>query len=355
MGYRACRTWRMLVLAAAALLVNSCGVTSTSPSKSPTTPVANTNNVASGPVLAAWWDAGVHGMRMVFGVAGAAYQGPLANQDVAISSGRVCMRGNIALLTGASGEISSMNIPQGTPVSLTTTALKNPQIVFSPSCTAALVYSGGVSNALLIQRLSSNPQGSAKTTQLALPAGVTAAIVGDSGSILVSVAGAGQSSPIEWLAAGSTSAQPIASLAQFGAMAFLPGKDTALLADAGTNSISEVSLLTDSMSLEQIAGEGNGVSKPIAIAASADGRMAAVINQGKSAVLRLDLSGQSAATETGCSCSPSELEPLAGNFEFRVNEPGAGTVWEFDGDASIPRMVFLPAPMSTASGNGALR
>jgi hypothetical protein len=130
-------------------------------------------------------------------------------------------------------------------------------------------------------------------------------------------------------------------------MAFLPGADTALVADQASNRILEAAHLSGNPSLTQVAGPTDGVAQPIAIAASGDGRSAVVVNQKDSSIVRIDLTGQSAAMHTVCRCSPTKLEALAGNLTFRVNEPGSGTVWAYDGDAANPRFAFLPAEQST--------
>jgi hypothetical protein len=132
-------------------------------------------------------------------------------------------------------------------------------------------------------------------------------------------------------------------------MAFLPGADSAILADAAMNSVIEASHLTTNMSLSSVASAADGVAKPTAVAISADGHFAAVANHSGASVLRLDLSGQSAPISTACNCSPSELKPLAGNFAFQLNEAGSGTVWAFDGNGSKPRVFFIPSDQAANS------
>jgi hypothetical protein len=150
--------------------------------------------------------------------------------------------------------------------------------------------------------------------------------------------------------------QLVATLSRLGGMAFVPGADSAVIADAGANTVIEAAHVTGAISVAQIASEKDGTAKPDAVGISADGRWAAVANSKDGSVLRIDLSGQSAVSRTVCSCSPTELQPLAGNFAFRLNEPGTGTVWAFDGGGSVaPRMVFLPAEQPAAATQGAQR
>ncbi|MGB6686926.1 MAG: hypothetical protein WBE76_03700 [Terracidiphilus sp.] len=339
------RILRTIALTAVVVYIAACG---TAPPSSPVSPPGNsplaTNQAASGPELGAWWDPDRKGLRTEFGVAGAAYQGPPAYNDGSYTGAAVCMRKSIALLTTSSGALFSVNLPQGRPQVVATSGIPGASIAFSPSCAAALVYASGKSHALLVQNLFSTP----KTGSVTLPAGVSAAAVSDSGSILVAVPGADGTAAIQLLSGSSSTVQQVTVLSRFGGMAFLPGADTALLADAAANSVFEAAHVTGNMSLAQIASEADGVSNPVAIAASADGRFAAVANKIGSTVLRLDLSGQSPPTQTACHCTPTELEPLAGNLVFRLNEAGAGTVWAFDGDASAPRVVFIPTDRPTA-------
>jgi hypothetical protein len=175
-----------------------------------------------------------------------------------------------------------------------------------------------------------------------LPAANSAVVLADSGSILIALPAANGTASIQLLAGGAGSLQPVSVLGRFGGMAFLPGVDTAIIADASANSVIEASHLTGSLSLTNLASAADGISQPVAVGISADGHLAAVANAGSSSVIRLDLSGKSAPVRTVCQCSPTELEPLAGNFAFRLNEPGAGTVWALDGNGALPRVIFIP-------------
>jgi hypothetical protein len=149
-------------------------------------------------------------------------------------------------------------------------------------------------------------------------------------------------SSIQLRTGGASTFQPVTALASFGGMTFLPGLDTMLLADASANTIVKATQLSGSLSLTPLASAADGVSQPMAVAVSADGLLAAVANQGDSSVLRLDLSSKTAPVKTICHCSPTELVPLAGNFTFRLNEPGSGTVYAFDGNGVLPRVLFIP-------------
>jgi hypothetical protein len=306
------------------------------------------SNAASGPLLGAWWDASQSGLRIVYGVVGAANQGAPKFSDGSYSGGAACMQKNLALLTTPSGSVFSVALPEGDPQEVSGNGIPKASIVFSPSCTTSLMYAPGGSAALLVQGLLSNPT----ATPVSFPTGNSAAAVADSGAILIAVSAANGASSIQLLASGTGSFQPVEVLGKFGGMAFLPGVDTALLADASANTVVEASHLTGTITLTPLAAAADGVSQPMAVAISADGQLAAIANNNGSSVLRLDLSGKSAPIKTICHCSPTELVPLAGNFAFRLNEPGSGTVWAFDGNGSLPRVIFIPADQAGTRGHG---
>jgi hypothetical protein len=339
---------RAFLFAAAALHLAACASAPTSTPTSPTggTPLSASNTAASGPLLGSWWDSNTKALHNVYGVLGAAHQGAPTLSDGSYSSAAACARKSFALLTTPSGSLFSVALPQGEPVAIASNANPKATIVFSPSCLTSLVYAPGSSAALLVRGLPSNPVVAGVT----LPAGTSSAAIADSGSILAAVSVADGTTAIQLLANGTNAAQPVTILSKFGGMAFVPAADTAILADASANTVVEASHLTSNMSLASLASGTDGVSNPAAVAISADGRLAAVANAKGSSVLRLDLSGQSAPVKTVCRCSPAELVPLAGNFAFRLNEPGSGTVWAFDGNGSQPRVLFIPSDQPVSAG-----
>ena len=332
-------TLRAIVVAAIALNLTACANNPKSTSTlSGNSPLTAGNNAASGPLLDAWWDAGHSGLRTVYGVLGAAHQDLPTFSDGSYSGGAVCMQKDLALLTTSSGLLYSAVLPQGEPREVAGNGISKASVVFSPSCSASLIYVPGRTTALLVQGLLSNPT----STSVSLPAGNFLAAVADSGSVLSAISATNGSASIQLLASGTGSFQPVSVLGKFGGMSFLPGADTALFADASANTVVEASYPGGAINLTQLAAASNGVSQPIAVAVSADGQLAAVVNGTGSSVLRLDLSGKSAPVITICHCSPTELVPLAGNFAFRLTEPGSGTVWAFDGNSTLPRVTFIP-------------
>lgn len=352
MELRGARLLQTLAVVAAALTVAGCGSDSSRQMAPPpgNTPTSSNQKVTTGPMLAAWWDAESKGLRVVYGVPGAGIEGPPTFTEGSYTGAAACLRKGIALFTSSSGVVDEANLPQGEPVTIGRGIAPIAMIAFSPSCNAALVYAPGRTQAQLVQGL----PGNAKTTNVTLPAGSSAAIVADSGAVLTASAAKDGSIAVNVVAANGAP-QPVTALSRLGGMAFVPGADSAVIADAGANTVIEAAHVSGALSVTQVASEKDGVAKPAAVGVSADGHWAAIANSKNGSVLRLDLSGQSAVSRTVCNCSPTELQPLAGNFAFRLNEPGTGTVWAFDGGAATPRIVFLPAEQPTMATKGAQR
>jgi hypothetical protein len=203
------------------------------------------------------------------------------------------------------------------------------------------VYAADASAVLLLQGLPSAP--SVKTLQLSSSRPVAGAAVSDSGAILIGTGQASGSVSVDGFGSDGTPVPAIASLSSFGGLAFLPSSESALIADAGKNVVWLQKSLSTGATLTQIVSASDGIAQPLAIAPSADGRWALILNGGPaSSVLRIDLAKKAPPEKVRCSCSPSELVPMSGNLVFRLNELGAGPLWAFDGDMSNSRVIFIP-------------
>jgi len=339
----------VLGLAAAGLLMAACGSDAHS-GNNPANPVAATQTAASGPVLDAWWNSKTPGLRIIYGVTGAAYQGAPEFTGGTYSGAAVCMRAGIALLTTPAGAWFVTTLPQGIPAPVASQGIRGAEAVFSPGCAIALAFAAGKPGGVLLRGLTGTPSASAVSIPVADQAAVS-----DSGAILVSVPQVDGSAAIELLAGGSGTPREVIKVSKLGGMAFVPGSDSALIADESAGTVTEAANLTGNLSLTHIAGPADGIAQPIALAVSGNGHSAVVANQKDSGIVRIDLTGQSAAVRTVCPCTATELRSLAGNLAFRVNEPGTGTVWAYDGDAATPRFAFIPSDETTSATAGGQR
>jgi hypothetical protein len=325
------------------LSLTGCGTHSATPitSNTGTTTTGTAGNVAAGPVMGYVWDSAAKGLRPVLGLPGAAYFGAPIFADGSFAAGTACAHKNYAVLTGASGAVFFVSLPSGQPTHLAEALSARQQIAFSPGCSSALVYASDASAVLLLEGLPSTP--SAKIVQLSNSAPLAGAAVADSGAMLLAFNQPGGGVSVAGIAADGGLVPAVASLAGFGGLAFLPGSDSALLADAGKNLLWRQSGLSTGAALTQVAAATDGISLPSAVGTSADGRWALILNTGSSSsIVRIDLSKKLKSERVACSCSPSGLLPMSGNLVFRLNELGSGPLWVFDGDMASSRVMFVP-------------
>ena len=306
---------------------------------------------ASQPILGYTWDSNRGGLRTMLGVPGAATLSDNIVTTGPFTSAIFCLRKSYVLLTGSSGSVYIMSLPNGEPTLLTSPLAKQ-QVIVSPSCSKALVYAGGSSTGILIGGLPSTPQ--MEPLNFATQGSIVGAAVGDLGDVALAVLRSDGSTAIQLLSSSGGLSAPFSVLQTYGAMTFVPGSDTVLLGDSGANRVVMVSHPSTNPTSVQLASSADGVSQPLAIASSADGREAFVANAVGVPLLRLNLASTPAPAKVPCTCRPSELVPLSGNALFQVTDLSSGTIYALDGAPAVPRTLFIPASNS-ASLSGAAR
>lgn len=305
---------------------------------------------ASQPILGYTWDSSRGGLRTMLGVPGAATVSDSLVTTGPFTSASFCLRKSYVLLTNSSGSVYIMSLPNGEP-SLLTSPLANQQVVVSPSCSKALVYARGGSTGVLIGGLPSTPE--MERLNFAVPGSIAGAAVGDSGDVALAVLRSDGSTAIQLLSSSGSLSAPLSVLQTYGAMTFVPGGDTVVAGDSGANRVVMVSHPSTNPTVALLASSADGVSQPLAIASSADGREAFVANAVGTPLLRLNLTSTSAPTKVPCTCRPSELIPLSGNALFQVSDLASGTIYALDGAPAVPRTLFIPASSSASLGGGA--
>jgi hypothetical protein len=91
-----------------------------------------------------------------------------------------------------------------------------------------------------------------------------------------------------------------------------------------------------------IAGPGEGIREPAAVAVSADGKRAVVASGADAPAVVLDLESRSAAP-VACGCKATEAEPMAGNAVFRLTADSEPVMWVLEAGGPHPRLLFVPA------------
>lgn len=296
------------------------------------------------------WDSRVQGLRPLSGSLGAAHlEAPLAG--LALRSATSCPSHGIALGSDAGGGVFAIGLPSGQPTKLGDAVAPDQQLTFSPSCADGLVYSPTRGSGLLITGLPSSPR--VQSIALTASGPVSSAAISDSGAILVAAPKSDGTTALEMLSATGAVQMLPNSVQKVGGMAFLPGSDSAIVADSATSTIYFGKQLSSGPTFAAIAGSAQGVSSPRAVASSADGHFAFVANGAGNNLLRIDLTAAAAVVPIPCGCAPTELLPLAGNAGFQITDAAAGTIFALNGDGQTPRTVFIPTDTLSAARGGA--
>jgi len=213
------------------------------------------------------------------------------------------------------------------------------QIAISAGGKAAALYYEAGSRIEVVTGLPTAPKVSSK---LYLSAGqtLTAIAVSDDGHTVL--AGAGDR---VFEAAAGGEVPVLAELGHVSAIS-IPAAGTAFVADSGRNQIYRVQGIGAGIEAGMIAGPKDGISTPVAVAASQDGSWAFVANAKPGSVSIINLKTEAVST-IACGCTPSGMERLAGNETFRLTEMSSRPMWMLDAGGSEPRLLFVPAELES--------
>ncbi|HVX66587.1 MAG TPA: hypothetical protein VHA11_08300 [Bryobacteraceae bacterium] len=288
-----------------------------------------------GPWLGMLFDPGSGSLRPLRGLPGAATLGPALALPAPLDRVRAAQRGGFALglnrADGAVVEVTAFGTRK-----LAGVAPSPDEIVFSPSGTRAALYYSAAGTVQVLSGFPSAPARSASLDFSMLPGALAALAVSDDGLVLAACS-TGADSAVVYAAARMRPAAPVFTARSVAALGFLGASRDALMADASAGLIYR---LRDASAVI-VAGAGEGVSRPIALASTEDGRRAVIVNSGGAPLVVLDLTGGPART-VACSCHTALAEPLAGNAVFRLTAPGASRLWLLDAERAEPRLFFVP-------------
>ena len=293
------------------------------------------------------------GLAPLLGIPGAATVGPVIGPLPALRSVATSAGGRYAL--GVAGEdghaVLLRNLgatPSAVPLENLPSAID--RIVLSPTGSAAAVYSRGAGAITVIRGLPNSPEIAWSTPRMTLPGPVAALAVNDRGDSALAAVGEGGSMTVVLLQPGkdwrylATAGAPVS-------LAFLVNRSDAVYADGAANQVFLVRNPGRTAELRLLAGEAQGVSHPVGVAATGDNRRVVIANSDPGGVLTVSLDGAKAVS-LACRCSPSGLERLNGNAVFRVKETPGLPVHVFDGDSSMPRILVVPPRSGPGNNQG---
>lgn len=290
------------------------------------------------------FDASIQGVRPVIGIAGAAIMTERLDLGFDLGSAAVSPQHDYVLATGGADPALRLFIIRGRSVDARSLPGANgppDRIVFSPTGAAALFYQDGTAQVKIVTGLPDDP--SIRQLDISgLEGGAAALAISDDGqALLAGVPGS------MFLAVGSN-IRRIQELDNASAAVFIARTHDALLLDKRGNRLMQWRDATGEV--VAVAGELEGLSQPVAVAAARDGSRFFVANAGTRTVSVIDAkTGERIAVE--CQCAPTGLSSLNGRSVFRLTDPADGQIWVFDGDAPSPRIVFIPSQPAEQSGS----
>ena len=251
-------------------------------------------------------------------------------------AGEASVASGAGLLEDAQGGLFALSLPGLQSVHVADHLPRQASVVFAPSGRNAVVYASGGGTIWLVSGLPATPQ----VEKIDLPPGhvASAATVSDRGTLVIAE-GSGPAA-VETLSANGT----ISLLTHIGApggMSFVALADSLLLADQAAGSAFLIEHVNSGPAIHPL--NAAGLSRPVAIAGTHDGHWAVAADSADAGVVRMDLTGGTAAIKVLCACQPGRVLPLQGGGSFRINELYDGPAWTVDVTASEPHLVFVPA------------
>jgi hypothetical protein len=296
--------------------------------------------VLRGPVIGFVHDRSA-GIRPVLGIPGAATIGPPVFARAGVRSLVLAPGGDYGIAVLARGGQVAMvrNLGSAPGAAVLDVPAGPARIAFSPSGDAAALYYAETARVEVITGLPDSPVPAWDFDLAGMQGGVATLAVSDGGTALL-IAEAGEPAAI-WLAAPEAGRRYLYAALASPVLAFLSRGEDAVIADGATSLVVLVRDPKGEPRISVIGGPAEGVSQPVAIAATGDNRRVLVANAEPAGVVSLELSGGE-PLRLSCACAPATLERMAGGSFFRLNEPGNGPVWVLDASGAAPRIVFVP-------------
>ncbi len=126
-------------------------------------------------------------------------------------------------------------------------------------------------------------------------------------------------------------------------VSYLRGASDAVVVDQDANQALLIRNVGGNSTIVPIAGQREGISRPIAVRVTADNRHAIVANADPQGVAILGLTDGTAQTVPS-PCASVGLQQLAGNSVFLLQRAADSQLCLFDGDSSPPRVLVVPPP-----------
>lgn len=298
----------------------------------------------SGPVLGYIYDPALAQIRPIFGIPGAATMGAPLGFGLNLARAAVSPQHDYALVEpdGNPG-LAVLRLPPATSVPrLIPDAMAGAErVIFSPTGNSVILYDAIKQKVQIITGLPGAPSVAGEVDVSTVGGPITAlAVSDDAAAILAGVSQDGAGAL--WLLSPGGHVHVVFPAGNPSAVAFLRNSHDAVMADGTLNTVYFLRDVTGAGEPVFLAGKGEGISGPVAVAVSDDNRQILIANSQPGSVAQVDLSSGT-LTLVPCDCAVVGLQRLNGNAVFRVMEASDGLVRLFDGDAAEPRILLVPA------------
>jgi hypothetical protein len=221
------------------------------------------------------------------------------------------------------------------------------RIAFSPSGTAAILYSSASRRAQTLTGLPAEPAVALGFDLSSLQGSVSAIAINDGGDTVLAAL-ATDSTALYALTASSAPAR-VYSAAQIGSVAFLRNSHDAILSAPVEN---RVIWLQNAANAIVVADSSAGISAPLAAMPSQDGSRAFAVNR-NGAVWSIPLSGAQ-ATRVSCTCQPTQLQRMRGTDVFLLTASLDQPLAVLDAGGQSLQIDFVPLepPLSARAAAG---
>jgi len=224
-------------------------------------------------------------------------------------------------------------------------------VAISPSGSTAALYSQASGTVQWLTGLPQTPVSSGKVEVSNLSSDLPRMAVSDDGIVLLGVSANGTGAVHVVSRSGST--QQIWVGREVAALSFLGRSQDALIADRQANSAWLIYDVTGAAVVRHLAGEGQGLSGPMAIEASEDGRRAFIVNSGSQTISVIDVES-SQTQQVAAGRNVAGLHRLRGDSVFRLTDPSEAPLLLLDASTPDARVLFVPFDSSLTDSRGLL-
>ena len=300
------------------------------------------DGVIQGPVLGYTFDPSRGSLHPIRGIPGASYVADPMPLGFSVKVAAVSPLHNYVLaVDNVSGEVKVLDVTLVPPAAIPVPGAGGAdRIALSPRGDAAALCDRAQRTIQFVSGLPANPSVEGSVDLSSLDGVITAFAISDDGEVGLVATSHRNGGSVHVLKDGQDP-RAIVSVGRVLALAFVERSHDAVIADYDKNEVLLVQQADGSAQPVPLASENDGVVRPNAIVAMADGRRALVASSDSGRVAFVPLSG--GPTEfVSCSCKPTTLARLNGNSMFQLTAASGQPLFVLDASRAEARILFVP-------------